>query len=87
MAEVVYILCGLASVACALMLFRGYRISRSQLLLWSCVCFSLLAANNIFLFVDMIILPELDMSGPLWRNFLSASAGSLLLYGLIWEMT
>jgi hypothetical protein len=87
MAEVVYIMCALMSIACAVLLFQGYRHSRSHLLLWSCLCFIGLALNNSVLFVDMVILPEINMWGTLWRNFLSAVSGSLLLFGLIWEIT
>jgi hypothetical protein len=37
--------------------------------------------------VDLILLPDLDFHGVFWRNFLSASSGTLLLFGLIWELT
>lgn len=87
MAETVYLLCALMSVACAFMLLRGHFASRSQLLLWSGLCFGFLAMNNIVLVVDLVILPELDFHGGLWRSLLGAIAGSLLLFGLIWELT
>jgi hypothetical protein len=87
MAETVYVLCALLSVICAVSLYRGYRSSRNRLLLWSALCFGFLAANNIFLCVDVILLPLLELHGPFWRNLLSATAGSLLLYGLILELS
>lgn len=34
--------------------------------LWTCVCFLGLALNNLILFVDKVITPEVDL--PLWRN-------------------
>jgi hypothetical protein len=87
MAEVVYVLCAFLSVACAGMLMRGFFRSRSQLLLWSSLCFVGLAINNVFLFVDMTLVPDVDLNGPLIRNALTAVSGSLLLFGLIWELT
>lgn len=87
MAETVYLLCAVLSVACAVLLLRGYRQGRSNLLLWSSLGFGLLAMNNLILFVDLVVLPDLDFHGLLWRNLVSAAAGSVLLYGLIWELT
>jgi hypothetical protein len=88
MAEIVYLLSALMSVACALMLWRGFRSNTgNRLLLWSSACFGLLALNCIFLFVDMVIFPNLNMQGPILRQFMGAGAGSILLFGLIWELT
>ncbi len=84
MAELVYALCALTSLACAALLSRGYLRSRSRLLLWSSLCFVGLMLNNVLLFVDLVIIP--DVSLALWRN-LAALAGLLvLLYGLIWDV-
>ncbi len=87
MAEFVYLLCAVASVLSATMLFRGYLNGRSQLLLWSSLCFGFLAANNVMLFVDLVLLPNFEFGGLIWRNALGAIAGSLLLFGLVWELT
>lgn len=87
MAEIVYFLCAILSMSCAFLLFRGYRRTRTSLLLWSSVCFGLLAANNLILFVDLVILPDLEFNGIFWRNVIGAFAGGTLLYGLIWELT
>src|SRR4051794_27684850 len=87
MAEIVYLLCAVLSLVCAGMLLRGYLKSRTTLLLWSALCFAFIAANNIFLFVDLAMLPDLDLHGPFWRSFLAAGGGSVLLFGLIWEIT
>lgn len=87
MAEAVYVLCALLSIGSAILLIRGYRISKSSLLMWSSLCFSLMALNNIILFVDMMIVPEIDISGPYLRNLTGALAGTLLLFGLIWEIS
>lgn len=87
MAEIVYILCGISSMACAALLFRSYRQTRSHLLFWSGICFGFLALNNMVLFVDLVMLPNLDFNGSLVRNIFGASAGSVLLFGLIWELS
>ncbi len=87
MSYLVYILCGAFSVVCALMLFRRYLANHSNLLLWSSLCFLFLSFNNVFLVFDMVLFPEVDFNGSLWRNLLGAIAGSLLLFGLIWEVT
>lgn len=87
MAELVYFLCAMMSIGCAFLLFRGYLDARSQLLLWSSLCFGFLALNNIILFFDLVIFPNTDFDGPFWRNGMSSVAGSLLLFGLIWELT
>jgi hypothetical protein len=83
MAEAVYLLCALVSVVCAVMLLNGYRANRTALLFWSSLCFIGLAANNVLLFVDLVIAPEVDLS--LLRAWVALLAMMLLLYGLIWE--
>lgn len=83
MPELVYVLCALTSVLCAGLLLRSYRANRSRLLLWSTLCFIGLALNNILLFVDLVIVPDLDMS--LVRAGASLVALVLLTIGLIWE--
>jgi hypothetical protein len=83
MATVVYTLCALTSLACALLLLRAYRQSRARLLLWSGLCFVGLSLNNILLYVDKSIVPEQDLSG--WRSLPALIGVMLLLYGLIWD--
>lgn len=87
MAEIVYALCALLSMACFVLLFRAYRKGRTRLLLWTSLCFLLLALNNSILFVDNIILPDVDFGGAFLRNLTGAIAGALLLFGLLWEVT
>ncbi len=87
MAEIIYMLCAIMSVVCAFLLYRSYRSTKARLLLWSGICFGLLAANCIFLFVDMVIFPEVYLHGPLLRQGLGAASGLVLLFGLIWELT
>ena len=87
MPEIVYILCCLLSAACAFFLMRGHFRNPSHLLFFSGVCFSLLALNNAILVVDLVLLPDMEFQGPMIRSTLSAGAGSVLLFGLIWELT
>jgi hypothetical protein len=84
MAEAVYILCALTSVACAVLLLRGYSRSGMRLLLWSGLCFVALALSNVLLFVDLVLIgPETDLS--LLRSSLALVGVATLLYGLIWD--
>lgn len=80
---IVYVLCFLTSTACALLLARSYRRTAASLLLWSALCFALLAANNFVVVVDLVIWPDGDLR--LVRHFLSLSALAVLLFGFIWN--
>ena len=83
MAEAVYLLCAATSVGCAVLLFKGYRSSRTRLLFWASLCFLGLAINNVILFVDLIILPGVDLFW--WRTLPAIGGMVILLYGLISE--
>jgi hypothetical protein len=80
---VVYGLCLLTSALCAGLLLRAWRQSRSRLLLWTALSFSFLALNNLFLVVDMVILPTVDLW--YWRQAASLLSIGVLVYGFIWE--
>ena len=79
----VYSLCLATSVICAALLFRTYRQTRSRLLLWTAAAFALFALNNLFLVLDMVVLPGVDLR--LWRHGTAAAAITVLLYGFISE--
>ena len=81
---VVYVLCAATALACALLLLRGYRRSRTRLLLWCGLCFLALAAENVVLFLDLVVFPDLYLL-PLRRSFALVGVAALL-YGLIWEV-
>jgi len=85
MAETVYLLCALTSIACAVLLFRGFRSTRTRLLFWSSLCFTGLAIGNILLFVDLALLHDADLS--LWRSCAALAGILLLLFGFVWEST
>lgn len=82
-AEGIYLLCAATSLIAAALLLRQYRTSRTTLLLWSFIAFVGLAANNVLVFVDLVVVPTVDLT------LLRSAAGALgivaLLYGLIWE--
>jgi hypothetical protein len=83
MATLVYALCALTSLACAVLLLRGYARNRVRLLLWSGLCFAGLALNNVILLVDMRVVPDIDLS--VWRTLPALAGIVILLYGLVWE--
>lgn len=83
-ATVVYTLCLLTSAIVAWLLVRGYMRTRTNVLLWSAACFVMLAANNLFLVVDLLVFPEIFFT-PL--RTLSALLGvSMLIYGFVFEL-
>lgn len=79
----VYLLCLGASLLATGLLARAYGRSRIRLLLWTAICFGLLAVNNALLVTDRLILPAIDLK--LWRQATSLAAVSVLLIGFIWE--
>ena len=79
----VYILGALTSGGCAVLLWRGWLRTRSRLLVWSAICFFGLAANNALLFVDKIVITDVDLSTA--RAGTALAALLVLLAGLIWE--
>lgn len=83
MGPLVYLLCFLTALGCAALLFRGHRRSSARLLLWSALCFAGLAAQNALVFVDLVLVPEVDLS--VFRNALGFVSVCMLLFGLIWE--
>ena len=79
----VYLLCFVTSSACALLLARNYRRTAARLLLWSALCFGLLALNNLVVVIDLLVLPARDFR--LARLLLSLGAVGVLLFGFIWD--
>lgn len=84
MAELVYALCALTSLVCAVLLGRAYAGSKQRLLMWSTLCFVGLFFNNVLTFLDLVIVP---MTTDLhWvRSSVGLVAVALLAVGLIWE--
>lgn len=80
----VYLLCFLTSAACAVLLARAFGRTGTRLLLWSSVCFFLLALNNLTLVIDLLVLPQMDFR--LLRHGFALAAIAVLLFGFIWDL-
>jgi len=78
-----YVVAVLSSGACAVLLLRGYLRRRVRLLMWSGICFIGLTINNVALFVDLIVFPDLDFR--LARLIPALIGMTVLLYGFIWD--
>jgi hypothetical protein len=83
MAELIYLLCALASTFCAVLLIRNYVRTRLRLVLFASLCFAGLALNNVLLFIDLAVVPNLDLS--LLRGGIAVAAMLLLVVGLVLE--
>jgi hypothetical protein len=83
-AAVIYTLCALTALLCAVLLLQAYQRSHYSLLLWSGLCFVGLTANNALVVIDRLFIPDTDLST--WRLAVGLLAMLVLLYGLIWEV-
>ena len=83
MGELIYALCAATSLSCAVLLFRSYLRQRSRLLLWSTLCFLGLGLNSVLLFVDLAVLPTIDLR--LARTSAGLASMLLITIGLVWE--
>jgi hypothetical protein len=83
MAMAVYVLCALTSLACAVLLLRGWGQRRVRLLLWSGLAFVGFALGNGLLVVDTLVGPAVDLS--LLRSLPVLLGLMVLLYGLVWD--
>lgn len=79
----VYLLCAATALACAALLMRGYHRTRTRLLLWCGLCFLMLCAENVVLFVDLVVVPDVDLVRV--RRALALAGVSVLLFGLVWD--
>jgi hypothetical protein len=83
MATAIYLVCALASIACAVLLARSWLRSRVRLLMWTALGFAGLALNNILLFTDRVLVPDRDLGVA--RDVTGFVGIAILLFGLIWE--
>jgi Family of unknown function (DUF5985) len=83
MAETIYLLCAVASLACAVLLLRGFSRTGARILLWSSLCFVGLVLNNLLLFVDLVLLPHSDLA--LARSGAALLGLAPLVFALVWE--
>jgi hypothetical protein len=79
----VYLLCAATCLLCAAMLLRGYRQTGVRLLFWSGLCFAGLMLDNLMLYVDVVVVPDVNLA--VWRKLPGLVAIMLLLFGLVWE--
>lgn len=79
----IYVLCALTSLACAVLLHRNARRAGSRMLFWCGMCFWLLTLSNVLVIVDHYVVPGV----PMWplRHGTSLLAVAVLLYGLVFE--
>jgi hypothetical protein len=80
---ILILLCVLASLTCMALLFRGWGRSGSRLLFWSALCFIGLAINNLLVFTDLVILPQVDLRP--YRLLASLAAVAVLIWGFVTE--
>ena len=74
----------LATIACSVVLFRGYIHQRVRVLKWSGIFFAFLTLSNVALFVDALVFPGLDLR--LARLIPTVMGTACLLYGFIWDV-
>lgn len=80
----IYFLCFLTSLGATVLLIRSFVRNRSPVLLWSALAFIALTANNLLLFADFLLPPDIDLRPE--RVAAELLAVGLLLYGFIWEV-
>jgi hypothetical protein len=81
---IVYLLCFFSSGLCAYLLVAAFLRNQARLLLWSAICFCLLAVNNLLVFVDIVLLPNINLITL--RSLTALVAVAILLYGFVWEV-
>ena len=82
-AAIVYALCALTALACAVLLLRAYGASGVRLLLCGGLCFVGLTANNVLLVVDLLFVPNVDLFTL--RNVAALVGVAVLVWGLVWD--
>ncbi len=80
----VYVLCFITSGACAFLLARNYARTGTRMLMWSALCFGLLALYTIVVFIDALVIHDVDFA--ILRLGLSLAAVAVLLIGFIWDL-
>jgi hypothetical protein len=79
--SIVYILCAATALVCGALLLRGYWHSGTPLLLWCALFFLAMTLENAILFVDLAVVPEIDLL--LLRRSVALLGAALLVYGLV----
>lgn len=79
----VYGLCMLTALMCAWLLLQAYWKTHYRLLFWCSLFFSISALNNVFLVVDKVLYPDIDLT--VYRYVVALTGLFVLLPGLILE--
>jgi uncharacterized membrane protein len=80
----VYVLCAATALLCAGLLLGNYRRTGVRLLLWCGMFFVAMTLENVLLFADVVIVPEIDLIW--WRRGIALVGVAVLVYGLINEI-
>lgn len=81
MGAAIYILASGTCLLCTVLLLRQWAATRLKLLFWSGICFLTLTAANILLFIDLVLMPHVDL--VIYRLAVVLLAILFMLYGLI----
>ena len=80
---ILFLLAIVTSLACTVLLFRGYLRTGLRILMWSALCFVCLTVNNVLLFVDLVVLPGVDLRA--FRHGTALVGMLFMIYGFIRE--
>jgi hypothetical protein len=81
MEPIVYILCAVTAGLCSGLLLRQWWRTRLPLILWAGVSFLFFTANNVVLFIDLVLVPDLDFT--YLRQGLTLVGALCLTFGII----
>ncbi len=81
MAQAIYILAAGMCLLCTVLLLRQWAATRLKLLFWSGICFLTLSVANVLLFVDLVLVPHVDLA--IYRLVVTLLAIIFMLYGLV----
>lgn len=79
--QIIYVLAAVTCLLCTVLLLRQWRRTHLKLLFWSGVCFLTLTAANVLLFIDLVLVPHVDLA--IYRLAITLLAIIFMLYGLI----
>ena len=74
----------LATVACCVVLFRGYTHHRVRILMWGAMFFAFLMLNNVALFIEVVAVPNVDLRPA--RVVFTGLGTACLLSGFVWDL-
>ena len=75
--------CAATCLLSATLLLRAFFRLHERLLLWNGICFVGLMLENVMLYIDVVVVPDVDFS--LWRKLPGLVGLIVLLFGLIWD--